>query len=282
MIPYLLLAPAMIGLAVFNLYPMVGAILSSLHAIRFSSGSPDPIFVGLQNYLDLASDPGFWNSVRVTLLFNLVANPVQILVALLLALALSTRPRGTTVVQSIFMIPFCVSLVVAVITWRTLLGPNALVNGILSAVGLPTQPFYQSASQALWTIAAIAIWAGVSFWALVILAGIRAINPEILEAAEVDGASYRQRVVQVTVPLLRRTLLFALVISTAGNLLLFSPVILITLGGPEKSTDLLMFKAYEASFSFGQFGTGNAIVVVLLLLMIVFAAVQFRWLRTDE
>jgi multiple sugar transport system permease protein len=279
---YLLIAPAMLGLAVFVFLPIASSATASLYAPDYSSGSPTPVFVGLANYATLAQDPDFWDSVRTTILFNVVVNPVEITIALALALALSTRPKGFIIIQSIFMVPFCVSLIVAVLVWRSLLGPNALVNSGLQAIGLPSQPFLLASSQALWTIGAVVIWAGASFWALVLLAGLRTINADVIEAAALDGANRVQLLLRVILPLLRRTLLFALVIATTENFLLFSPVQLLTLGGPERSTDLLMFRAYQTSFVLGDVGVGNSIVVVLLLIMIVFAAVEFHLMGNNE
>jgi ABC-type sugar transport system permease subunit len=279
---YLLLAPALIGLAIFRLYPIAIAAWGSLHATTFGGGA-QRVFVGLDNYRYLLDFDVFWQSLAVTLKLNLVINPVQIVLALLLAVLANQRVPGIALYRTIFFIPIGISVPIAALLWQTMLNPNSgLLNALLSAVGLPRQPFLTSADQALWSLIAIASWKGVSFWMVFMLGGLQAIPGELHEAAMLDGASATRRFFQITLPLLKRTILFVLVTDTAINLLLFAPIYLLTRGGPELSTNVLMYEAFKTGFVYTDMGLSLAMVMVLLGLVLVVVAAEFRLLQSRE
>jgi multiple sugar transport system permease protein len=279
---YLFLAPAVLGLAIFRLYPIALAAWGSLHTTTFGGGA-QRVFVGLDNYRYLLDYDVFWQSLIVTLKLNLVINPLQIGLALLLAVLANQRVSGITVYRTIFFIPIGISVPIAALLWQTMLDPNTgLLNALLSAVGLPRQPFLTSADQALWAVIAIASWKGVSFWMVFLLGGLQAIPGELHEAAMLDGASATRRFFQITLPLLKRTILFVLVTDTAINLLLFAPIYLLTRGGPELSTNVLMYEAFKTGFVYTDMGLALAMVMVLLGLVLVVVAAEFRLLQTGE
>ncbi|MCD6032356.1 MAG: binding-protein-dependent transport system inner rane component [Thermomicrobiales bacterium] len=279
---YLFLAPALLGLAIFRLYPIALAAWGSLHTTTFGGGA-QRVFVGLDNYRYLLDYDVFWQSLTVTLKLNLVINPLQIGLALLLAVLANQRVSGITFYRTIFFIPIGISVPIAALLWQTMLDPNTgLLNALLSAVGLPRQPFLTSADQALWAVVAIASWKGVSFWMVFLLGGLQAIPGELHEAAMLDGASATRRFFQITLPLLKRTILFVLVTDTAINLLLFAPIYLLTRGGPELSTNVLMYEAFKTGFVYTDMGLALAMVMVLLGLVLVVVAAEFRLLQTGE
>lgn len=270
----LVLAPAMIGLAVFRAYPIALAVFESL----FSTSRGERIFVGLGNYADLFTDSGFWRSLWVTLWFNLIMNPLQIALALLLALMFVQKAPGMAVFRVLFLVPIGVSLPVAVIIWRIILLPEGLLNGALGAIGLGPFRFLTSADLALYSIIAIATWKGISYWMIFLVGGLQNISGEIYEAARLEGASAWQRLWLITLPLLRPTLLFVLVADVTINFLLFAPIFMLTGGGPRGSTDVLMYEAYKSGFVFGDMGRAMAIVVCIVLLLLLIVGVQFRLL----
>ena len=279
---FLLLAPAMLALAIFRLYPIAVTIWGSLSAESFIN--PDKtVFVGFNNYLDLFSDPVFWKSLWVTLLLNLIINPIQVVLALGLAVMVNQNFRGIGFYRILFFIPIAVSLPIACIIWRIMLDPNSgLVNSLLNLIHLPSQPFLISQDQALWCIVAIANWKGVSFWMIFLWAGLQDVPREIQEAAILDGANGVQRFFRIVLPLIRRVVLFVLVTDTAVNFLLFVPMFLLTRGGPSYSTNVLMYEAYKSGFIYGQMGRALALVTVLLILVVGTVVLQFRFLRARE
>jgi multiple sugar transport system permease protein len=274
-IAYLLLLPALICLAIFRLYPIAAALLGSLVTDSISQPGAQ-LFVGLQNYFQLFADPVFWQSLWVTIKLNLVINPLQVILATLLAVMANRRFRGISFYRLLFFIPLGVSLPIASILWRIMLDPNSgLLNSLLNLIGVPSQPFLINEAQALWSIVAIATWKGVSFWMIFLWAGLQNIPRELLEAATIDGADRFRRFLRITLPLLRRPLLFVLVTDTAVNFLLFVPMFLLTRGGPSYSTNVLMYEAYKSGFIYGDMGRSLALIVILLILVMATVMIQF-------
>ena len=281
-VAYLFLLPALAGLALFRVYPIVEALIGSLYNEVFTLQGPHTVFVGLGNFATLLRDPVFWTSLWVTLKLNVVINPMQVVLALLLALMVNRSTRTIKLYRVLVLVPIGVSLPVATILWRLMLDPNAgFVNALLAFVGLPQQPFYTSAGQALWSIILIANWKGVSYWMVFVLAGLQGVPGELLEAAAIDGAGPFQRFASVTLPLLRRPLLFVLVADTIINFVMFVPMYLLTGGGPSNATNVLMYQAYKAGFAFGDMGQALAMVSILLALILLVVAVQFRLFEVE-
>lgn len=280
-VPYLFLAPALLLIVFFRLLPAFSGFLESLYATSFAAGGVKT-FVGLRNFQDIFADPVGLQSIWVTLRFNLIVNPLQIGLALLLALLVNQALRGIDFFRSVYLLPIAISLNVTAIIWGLVLNQYGLMNGLLRVLGLPAQPFLQSPDQALWSIIMMASWVGVAYWALFILAGLQGIPPELYEAAEIDGTGVLQRFTHITLPLLRKVLVFVLVADTVANFLLFVPVLILTSGGPQLSTNTLMFEAYRRGFIFGDFGTSSAMIMLLLGATLAIVAIEFWLLRTSD
>ncbi len=280
-IPYLFLLPALLIIALFRIYPAFSGLAESLYATSFAAGGAKE-FVGLRNFQDVFSDPVAVQSIWVTLRFNLIVNPLQVVLALLIALLVNQAVRGVGFFRSIYLLPIAISLNVSAIVWGLALSQTGLFNGLLRSVGLAPQPFLASTDQALWSIIMLASWVGVPYWALFLLAGLQGISPELYEAAEIDGANGWRRFSEITFPLIRRVLVFVLVADTVANFLLFVPVLILTKGGPQLSTNTLMFEAYRRGFVYGDFGTSSAMISVLLLATLAVVAVEFWLLRSSD
>ncbi|TDF93277.1 carbohydrate ABC transporter permease [Paenibacillus piri] len=278
--PFLFLLPAVSLLIVFKLYPIVLGLKNSLYAPGFIAGNE--AFVGLDNYTYLFTDSVFWNSVYVTLFFNVFINPIQIALAFVLALLLNARLKGIHLFRSLNFIPITVSLPIACVLWSIMLNPEqGVVNSALVALGLPQQPFLTSKDQALWVIMAIATWKGVGYWAVFLLAGLQEVPASLYEAANIDGAGKWQQFKNVTFPLMKRPLTFVTVADTVTNFLLFAPMYILTKGGPENSTNVLMSESFNNAFVYSDPGRASAIVILLLILILLIIAVQFRLLRSQ-
>jgi multiple sugar transport system permease protein len=269
-----LLGPALLGLAIFRLYPIGLALSQSVLGTRGTRTE----FVGLDNYRGLFGDPVFWKSLSVTLWFNLITNPLQIALALGLALLYVQTFRGVFFYRALFLIPIGVSLPTAVIIWRILLSQDGRANGLLAIFGVSAQPWLTSHSLALYAIIAIATWKGIAYWMVFIIGGLQNISPDIYGAARIDGVSAWRRLLFITIPLLRSTLLFVLVADISINFLLFAPIFMLTQGGPADSTDVLMYEAYKSGFVFGDMGRAMAIFVVLVAMLLAVVGLQFKLL----
>ncbi len=241
------------------------------------------MFVGWEGYRALLEDPVFWQSAWVTILFNFIVNPLQVVLALALALFLSVEFRGIHLVRSLYMLPIGISLPVAAVIWGVVLNPNAgLLNSILVALGGSPQPFLTSPSQALWSIILIACWKGIPYWMIFLLAGIKGIPETLYEAARIDGANAWKILTRITIPLLRRVILFVVVADTISNYLLFIPAYLLTRGGPEHSTNFLMYEAFKSGFIYLDMNRSMTIVSVLLVFLLAVIALEFRFLRPEH
>lgn len=278
-IPYLFLLPALALILVFNLFPTIATLYESLHANSLISGGR--IFVGLENFQRVFNDPVFWKSLRVTVIFSLLVNPIQIALALALAVLANQKVKGITIFRSIYLLPVAISINVTTVVWGLMLDSNSgVINGILSLFGIPAQPFLTAPSHALWSIIILATWKGVPLWSLFFLAGLQGISESVIEAAKIDGATRGQIFRWVTFPLLRGVMIFVLVADTVANFLLFAPVLLLTQGGPQLSTNLIMYETYRRGFVYGDLGASAAMLWVMLL--IVFAVIGFEFTLLRE
>ena len=279
-VPFAFLAPALAALLVFRFAPIVIAIAGSLFGTSIRG---DTSFVGWKNYAELFGDPAFWATIKVTLLFNLLINPLQIFCAMSLALMVRRPARFIDVLRASFLLPMTVSIALTSIIWSIMLDPAlGPVNGFLRWFGAAAQPFFRSTDQALGTLIFVATWKGAGYWMVFLLAGLLAIPKELDEAAAIDGASGWQRFISVTLPMMRRPLAFVLVADTAANFLLFAPVYIITNGGPNGATQMLMFEAYQAEFAYLNHGRSLAISTIILAIVLVIALVELQLFRQQE
>ncbi|MDX6728945.1 MAG: multiple sugar transport system permease protein [Baekduia sp.] len=275
------LSPALIALAVMRIYPMIRAVLDSLHRSLPGSVLP-PRWAGLDNFDSLLHSSGFWQSVKQTLVFNVIINPVQVIAALLIAVLISGRVPAGRVWRTLIFLPSAIPLLGATVLWGIALRPDGLVNGALGTLGIGPQPFLGSPGQVLLSIILLASWVGVGYWMMFLIAGLQDIPAEYGEAAELDGAGPVRKFFDVTLPLLRRPLLFVLVADTVANFVLFAPIQVLTKGGPEGSSNLLMYDVYHNAFELSDPHTAAAELVMLLVLMLAIVSLQFRLLRSDE
>jgi multiple sugar transport system permease protein len=275
------LSPAVAALVVLRVVPTVGAVVTSLYK-AFPGGIIPATFTGTGNYKSLFADPNFVDTIVRTLVFNVIINPFQIAVALLLAVLFVQRIPQVGVWRTLVFIPVTVPIVGSCIAWGAALNPNGPVNALISALGGDPQPFLTSPNQALACIIVLASWIGVGYWMMFLISGLQAIPEELYDAAKIDQAGPVRTFFSITIPLLKRPLLFVLVADTVANFVLFVPVQLLTQGGPQNSTTLLMFDAYRTTYGYGSRNLGAAEVVILTVIMIFFVLLQFRLLREEE
>ncbi|PRX69613.1 carbohydrate ABC transporter membrane protein 1 (CUT1 family) [Nonomuraea fuscirosea] len=274
------LAPALVALLVLRLLPAGIAFVSSLNHTSLLTG--ETYFVGLRNYATLFTDPTFLQSVRVTLLFSVIVNPLQIAAALALAVLFTRRFAGVRFLRVLVILPIAVPPAVSAAVWSVAYRPDGLLNSLLTVLGLPPQPFLTSPGQALWSLIVLLSWIGVGYWMMFLIAGLQDIPLSLYEAAAIDGASAWRRFWHVTLPLLRRPLAFVLVADTVANFLVFAPVQMLTNGGPEGSTNVTMYDIFTRAYTVGDLSLAQAEVMLLVLLVLAVVVVQFRLLRGKD
>ncbi len=264
--------PAVILIAVFALIPIGWSLLLSLQANNLIAPAH---YVGLANYRALAKDPQFRSAIGHTLLYTVVFVPVSVFGALGLAVALNRRIRGIRFYRLAVFVPLVTSTVATGIIFLWLLDPTfGLVNYLLHAVGLPQQQFLQDPNQALWCIVAMTVWGWLGFDVIIFLAALQGIPAELLEAAEMDGASRWSTFRSIVIPLLGPATLFLVVWSTINALQLFDEIYVTTRGGPLGSTTVIVYYLYQQAFQFFNGGYGAAIAYVLFVAILIVTLVQ--------
>ena len=271
--PYLIIAPTIILILLFKIYPILENVFTSfLWKGEWSTRSYEMIF----------ADKTFWKSLWLTIKFNLILTPIQVVISIGMALLVSVRMRGIGVFRTIYYLPVAISITVACMMWNMMLNPsNGVVNSFLLKLGFEAQPFFTGSKQALASIMMIATWKGCGYWMMFLLAGIKDISQELFESAKIDGASYWVTTFRITIPLLKRPLAFVIA-DTTSNLLLFAPMYMITKGGPQGSTNVLMYEAYKSAFIYGDQTRAAALMTVLLLLVGIIVAIQFVALNKES
>jgi multiple sugar transport system permease protein len=240
-------------------------------------------FVGLDNYIALLSDPKFRAALFNTAYFVVVGVPLTLLLGLLAALALDKGiKRFRTLFRVGYYLPVVTSIVAIAVVWRFLLNPDqGLLNMLLATVGINGPNWLADPVLAMPSIIAMAAWRNLGFVMIVFLAGLQTIPAQLYEAASIDGANRWQTFRGVTLPLLRPTVLFLLVITTIGYLQLFEEPFVMTDGGPLDKTLSISMYMFQQGFEFFRQGYAAAIAWILFILVAIVAVVQFRLLRSE-
>jgi multiple sugar transport system permease protein len=276
---WLFILPALIGFAVFYLYPTLRAVEISLTDWNLMRA---PKFIGLDNYAKLIDDPRFWQSVRITIAYVLYNIPLQTVLGLALALLMDRLSKSVTV-RAIVIAPYLLSNVIAALIWLWLLDPLlGMTNVALGLIGVPRQAFLASPDLAIVSVAAINIWRHVGLTALLFYAGLQAIPRSLQEAARLEGAGEWTVFRRVTLPLLRPVLVFVLVTSVIGSFQVFDTIAVATQGGPANSTSAIIWYVYESAFRFSKMGYASAMSVALFAVLILITILQMRALRAGS
>ena len=275
---WLFLAPSLVVLGLFTLYPMVQAVYLSLTSYNLISAAK---WIGFDNYVELVGDPAFWNAFWNTVLYAAVVTPVTVVLALAFAVMLNRAFIGRTFARTAIFLPFIVSLGIIAIAWSFLLDPNiGLLSYWLSKIGIVTEQGWLSDPHfAMPAVMMVGIWKNVGFYMVIFLAGLQSIPTELYEAARLDGTNAWQRFRHVTLPLLSNQTLLVSVLALIATLQAFDQIYVMTHGGPYFKTETLVMLIYRKGFQELQFGYASAISFVLLLFVFVLSMVQYGFLR---
>jgi len=278
---YMFLLPWLIGLAVFTLGPLLASLYLSLtdYNLLKSPIENPPDFIGFDNYLKMFQDPSFWNSFRVTVVYVATGVPLQLLLALLLALLLDRGMRGLSFYRSVFYLPSLLGGSVAVaILWRQVFGKDGLVNSFLAIFGIDAPGWIGHPDYALWTLVILHVWTFGSPM-VIFLAGLRQIPDMYYEAASVDGAGRMRRFFSITLPLLTPIIFFNLVLQIIFAFQSFTQAYVVSggTGGPAESTMFYTLYLYRVGFLQYHMGYASAMAWFLLVVIGAFTAFNF-WL----
>jgi multiple sugar transport system permease protein len=277
------LAPALVFVLVFTVYPLGQMAWMSLN--NWSLIAP-PKFVGLANYERAFGDRQFWVSFVFTLKYTAIITPVLIIGGYLLALLTSQNTPLRRFTRTVVFIPVVIGLGVSSLLWYWLFNTDfGLVNGILLDLGLISEPVLWlgvDADRSNMAIIVSVVWKVIGFGMLLFVGAIQAVPADVIEAAMVDGASYRQRVFGIILPLTLRTILMVTLVSVIGSLLAFDQFYLMTAGQPHNETATSVFYVYLNSFPYLKLGYGAALSLILSATILVFTIVQLLLTRLSR
>lgn len=276
--------PFVIVFAVFMLIPLVASLVMSFTDItaRDIQTPFDVNFMGLSNYVKLFRDPRYLHSLGTTGIFVVVGLPLTMVVALAFAVALNKGLRHVNAFfRALFYAPVVASTVAVSVVWRYILQKDGLLNTLLALIGVQGPDWLHDTRTALPALMVMTLWRNMGTLMIIFLAGLQAIPEDVLEAAEMDGASEWRKFRSITLPLLRPTLLLGAVLQSVVYLQFFEESFVMTQGGPLDSTLSASYYIYE-KFGFGQYGMSSAASYVLFAIIALVSLLQFRILKSED
>jgi sn-glycerol 3-phosphate transport system permease protein len=271
---WLLLAPALVLLVTFTHWPALATFVDSFHSTP--RGSRPGVWVGLENYQIMAADPVFWKAVRNNLWFAGATIPLSIGLALVMALWVNERIAGRTFLRMAYFTPTVLPMIAVANIWLFFFTPQyGLLEQVTALVGLPPHNWLGDPATALACITVVAVWKEAGFFMIFYLAALQTLNPSLREAAAIEGASRWYFFRRVQWPLLMPTTLFVLVNAVINGFRMVDHVFILTRGGPDNASTLLLYHLYEVGFKFWDTAYASAITVVLVAVLASVALFQF-------
>ena len=267
--------PVVIGLLVFQVFPVLFSLYVSLTDWNLLSS---PLWIGLQNYVDLFTiDPFFFSTLRNTVVFALGNVTFGLIFALLLALLLNQNIAGKSFFRSIFFLPVVLPTASAALAWTWMYdAQSGIINSFLKLFGAAPIPWLTNTQYAIWAIIIEAIWAGLGFNTVIFLAGLQNISQDYYEASAIDGASAWQKFVHITLPMLSPTTFFILVTSVINAVQVFDLPFVMTNGGPANATQTVVMYIYSNAFRLQRMGLASAVGYMVFVIILVLTYLNFR------
>lgn len=271
---WIMLLPNILGFFMFMLVPVVATFVLSFTKYDMLT---KPKFIGLGNYTEMIHDPIVWQVTGNTILYTALTVPVGMCLSLLLAVALDQEIKLKRFYRAAFFLPSITSMVVISIVWQWIYNPEfGLLNFGLSLLGLPKGKWLTSVSTSLASIAAVGIWKRLGYDMILFLSGLQGISATYYEAAELDGASKLQRFRYITIPMLKPTSFFVFIMAIINSFQVFDQVMLMTSGGPGRSSSVLVHYLYQNAFQYFKLGYACAIAYLLFAIVMIITAINLK------
>jgi len=275
---WLLLLPASVLMVTFTHYPIVGSIFSSFFSTPRQGRTS--LFVGLDNYAYMANDPVFWQVLKNNFIYAFGTIPISVCLALLMAVWVNGKLPGRAVVRTAYFTPTILPMIAVANIWLFFYTPQiGILDNLCGLFGIPSHSWLGDPSTALGCMMVLAIWKDAGFFMIFYLAALQGISPELEEAALIEGAGRWYFFRRVTLPLLMPTTLFVLVNSTINSFKLVDHIFILTKGGPDNASSLLLYYIYEVAFGFWDTAYASTLTVVLLLILGALAVTQFKYIE---
>jgi sn-glycerol 3-phosphate transport system permease protein len=274
--PYVMILPAMAGIILFVIYPVLYLVKLSFYKYNLLNASRSK-FIGLDNFTQIFTRGDFYSALINTVVYTVGVVLLTLILSLLIAVWLSRKSRFNAVVQAGIFTPHIISIVSIALVWMWMMEPSyGLLNFLLKSLGLPTSQWLQSSRTAMMSIIIVSVWQGIGYYTLIIVAALQSIPPSIYEAAALDNAGKFKMFYKITLPLISPQLFFILIIMTIGSFKVFDTVKIMTGGGPNNATTTLVYYIYE--FRTTSIGYASATGVVLMAIIALLTFVYFRLL----
>lgn len=275
---WLLLLPAMACLALFTHWPAVASVIESFYSTP--KARRPARFIGLDNYEQMLADPIFWKAMTNNLWFAIGTIPLSIALALVMALWVNDRITGRTWVRMAYFTPTILPMIAVANIWLFFFTPQyGLLEQVVGAFGGSPTNWLGSQDTALWAVIIVAVWKEAGFFMIFYLAALQGISPSLGEAAAIEGASRWTFFRRIQFPLLMPTTLFVLINAVINAFRMVDHIVVMTRGGPDNATTLLLFYIYQVGFNFWDTAYAAALTCVLLALLAIIAFMQYGWLE---
>lgn len=271
----------LIVFVVFNFVPWLSMIATAFYETDLLSSRE---FVGLGNFITTLTDEHFRRALVNTAEFSLMYVPLLLAISLLVAILVNRPLPGMRFFRALYFLPNITSIAVLALIFRRFLSPrpDGPINYLLGLAGIPPQKFLLDVNQAMPSVVAIGLWEAFGYYMIIWLAGLQGIPTELYDAARVDGADGWRLHRYVTIPMLRPTAAFIVVVSTIAALQVFGSIFILTGGGPVYATTTLAYHIYSQAFNFGRFGYASALSIIFFLIVLLITWLQSKYLRFGE
>ena len=276
--PYIVIAPSLLVLLVFWVYPIFEMVGLSFY--KWDLISPVKQWVGLANYASLLRDATFFQALANTLTYTFFTVALSVGIGMAVALFLMKQTRANRFLQAVVFSPYVVSLASISLLWLWIMNKDyGLLNGILSAMGLHEVDWLGNPGFALGSLVAISVWKSVGYDSLILLSALQGIPDDLYEAASLDNADFVTTFRKITLPMLSPTVFFLVIVELIASLKVFETIQILTQGGPQNATNTLVFSLYQYGFQFNKVGYAAAIGVVLVVIIAIFSVLYFKVLE---
>ncbi|SMP71195.1 carbohydrate ABC transporter permease [Anoxynatronum buryatiense] len=274
-LPYLLLFPTMTLYGVFFVFPFLYSLFISFSEWHLLTG--DMTFVGIQNYRQLAGSHIFKKTIGNTLMYVMTTMPVSIVLGLMYALLIEQTKKAKALYRFVFFIPVVISVAAASLSFSLLYNArHGLINQVMSLVGIQGPNWLNESKSALLALVILGIWQSFGYNVILFIAGIQQLDKEIYEAAAIDGLSPFTRLTRLTLPLLSPVTFFVFVMTTLSSFQVFATVQILTMGGPNNATNMMVFFVWQEAFKFFNTGLATAAATVLFVATMILTLLMVR------
>ncbi|MED1945036.1 MULTISPECIES: carbohydrate ABC transporter permease [Brevibacillus] len=274
MYAWLLLLPSLIFLLLFTFYPVIQTFILSFH--QADLGSPEPFFNGIDNYKQMVEDEVFWKVLTNNIWFAIGTVPTSVALALGMALFANKALRGKSFIRTAYFYPTVVPMIAVANIWLFIYTPEyGALSHVMEWFGKGDMNWLGDQNNVMWAMIFMVIWKEAGYFMIFYLAGLQNISQELYESASMEGASSWTVFRRITFPLLMPTTMFVSIIAFTNSFKLVDHLVIMTKGGPDNASNLLLYYIYETAFSFWDQGMASALTIVMVVLLLLVAAFQF-------